>query len=334
MHTRKKSSNYFDWVVKWGGNHLSNPLVRAAYRIFYPLYMSQLSKKFRAWANEIGGVSNPVKIDLKKDLGFELMMQLDLSNTPGRFTHDMIMYHLLLSTGSYEPDVTSAIAYLIGPGDVFVDAGANNGFFSLVASQLVGPTGVVHSFEPNSIVFSRLKTNVTLNHLNNVQLHNEALSDQDGSALLDMRFPEDGLASLVSWRRKRIEQTDNGFNIVKVPTKKLDSIIANTPVSLIKMDVEGAELLALQGAKNIISKNPNLKVIMEFRAYYDNSDLIAFIYEFFKVARIQMSDGVLSFQPLTAKTLAKGHALTLLLFNGDIPETVRVQSGSGKTEAQ
>lgn len=333
MFKQKKPSNAFGKIVKWGGAHLSNPLVRIAYRMFYRLYMSQLSKEFQSWSNKIGGISNPARIDLKKDLGFELVMQLDLSSAPSRFTHDMIMYHAFLSTGSYEPDVTSAIAGLLKPGDVFVDAGANNGFFSLIASHVVGPTGMVHSFEPNPEVFSRLKTNVSLNHLDNIQPHNVALSDHEGIALLDMRFPEDGMASLVSWRRKPIKRMNSASNVIEVPTQKLDSAIANTPVCLIKLDVEGSELSALQGAKAIISKNPNLKILMEFRAYYDNTNLIAFIYQFFKVAKIQMSDGMLSFQPLTSKALAKGHALSLLLFNGDLPNTNRTQNGMFKPES-
>ena len=67
----------------------------------------------------------------------------------------------LMWGAAYEPHVRRCLAVLLRPGDTFVDVGAHIGFFSLIASSLVGGTGKVYAFEADSTLFQRLQANAT-----------------------------------------------------------------------------------------------------------------------------------------------------------------------------
>src|SRR6266849_3549362 len=86
--------------------------------------------------------------------------------------------------GVWEPSVTQFIQGLLGPGAGFVDVGAHQGYYSLLASRVVGPTGHVFAFEPESFNFSRLSENVALNNATNVTAIRQAVGDYTGRAVL------------------------------------------------------------------------------------------------------------------------------------------------------
>ena len=73
--------------------------------------------------------------------------------------------------GHYEPEITDLIKRTLKPGDTFVDIGANTGYYTVLASLLVGSEGTVHSFEPIPYIFSEMQANVSLNSLSNVFLN-------------------------------------------------------------------------------------------------------------------------------------------------------------------
>lgn len=76
------------------------------------------------------------------------------------------------------------MAERLKPGDVFVDVGANIGYFSLLASKLVGPGGRVVAIEASPEVFDLLRRNLELNKAHNVRAVNVAISDREGSLQL------------------------------------------------------------------------------------------------------------------------------------------------------
>ena len=84
----------------------------------------------------------------------------------------------------YEPHVTKALRNLLKPGDVFVDVGANIGYFTLLASTLVGPSGNVISFEPNPNNCELLRRSLTQNNVANVRLHQNAVAESPQRILL------------------------------------------------------------------------------------------------------------------------------------------------------
>lgn len=129
------------------------------------------------------------------------------------------------------------------PGDVFVDAGAYHGWYTLLASRAVGLRGRVIAFEPNPDAFKILTRNLALNGCGNVSALDVALAGVDVSVSL-FTTPDDGVASSLGkvqgWERE-----------VRVSARRLDAVLKEMDiqhVTLLKIDVEGAESDLLNGA--------------------------------------------------------------------------------------
>lgn len=129
-------------------------------------------------------------------------------------------------------------------GEGFVDVGANVGVYTLLAASLVGETGRVDSFEPGAKAFVRLQENVALNNLTQVHLHAMAVGETTGT----VRF------SCEQDTMNRISTGDDGgLAATEVPIDRLDNILAGQRYAMGKMDIEGAELMALRGAQKMLS---------------------------------------------------------------------------------
>jgi len=127
-----------------------------------------------------------------------------------------------------------------------LDVGGNNGNFTIDFAHLVGDNGVVHTFEPQRIIYYQLCTNVFLNGLTNVYCHNEAVSNVDGYLMvetpnyLDKGEVNFGAAEIV---------TEGGE---QVKSSRLDSRTFKDVV-FIKIDVQGYEPFVIEGATNTIN---------------------------------------------------------------------------------
>ncbi len=154
--------------------------------------------------------------------------------------------------GVYDRENINFIKSQIKPGDYFFDIGANVGCFSLTASTCVGDTGKVYAFEPVPKVFNRLNENIGLNGIKNISSIPKALFDKDTI----LKFY---LASQENMGMSSIQEHDNmSGEVVELGAISLDSFIESnniTRVDFIKMDIEGAELKALQGMINTIRKH-------------------------------------------------------------------------------
>lgn len=157
--------------------------------------------------------------------------------------------------GSYSGDQLTLLERLLNEYSVFVDAGANQGEFTVAAAR-VAPRGKIIAFEPVSEYRTRLIENVRLNKFSNVIVIPAALGEEEGSLPIYDQIEDfkdgtrnEGLPSLfASATRRHIRET--------VPVKRLDDVLKElniTCVDVIKMDIEGAEWLALRGAVNIIT---------------------------------------------------------------------------------
>ena len=151
-------------------------------------------------------------------------------------------------TGLYEPPTARVIAELLKPNETFIDVGANSGFFTLLASIRVGPSGRVLSFEPVPSMHKRLLENISVNGMNNVSVQNVALSNVEG-ALPMFEGPEGhkGISSL-----RHIENSSATLEVKTLPLDSFSDTLSS--VKLIKIDVEGAEQLVLEGMTNILNK--------------------------------------------------------------------------------
>ncbi len=152
-------------------------------------------------------------------------------------------------TGDAEPEVQDALAQLIEPGQTVYDVGANIGFFTILCSRLVGPQGRVYAFEPIPQNLATLRRNVALNGLTNVVVVEKALSSSTGTAEMFVS-PWSAFHSLnVAGASKQDNHGPEAGEIV-VQTVTLDEFLQDGDVrapDLVKIDVEGAELIVLAG---------------------------------------------------------------------------------------
>jgi len=167
-----------------------------------------------------------------------------------------IYARLLELAGNKNPDKTLFLREVPGDGCIF-DVGANKGFYTRLFSYLAGTKGEVHAFEPVPKTFDFLKNKIENDpRCRNVILNNCGLGNQEGTVQFSMPGDDDMQVSMKphgdgSWSGKnmttfdcRIDRIDHYFE-----TKKLDRF------DFLKIDVEGAELLVLQGGAETLSKH-------------------------------------------------------------------------------
>jgi FkbM family methyltransferase len=134
------------------------------------------------------------------------------------------------------------------PGDCFIDVGANVGVYTLLAASIVGPAGTVHAFEPMPRTHARLRENVEINGLAHVSCHGIALSEHVGPAQFAAPV-DDSLPSLAYGQSPAA--------IIEVQCSTLDSAFPEGTITMMKLDVEGAEPLILRGAsQHLAAGNP------------------------------------------------------------------------------
>lgn len=162
-------------------------------------------------------------------------------------------------SGAYARDYDDVFAEVskLESGMAFVDIGANAGLFSLVASQRVGANGVVLAFEPNPKVFRQLLDHARLNHLSNFHPFEAAISARSGTAF----FKAGGRDHTGAGHLDR-----DGGEEVRVlsfsDTPELRHLIGTRP-TVIKVDVEGAEALVVEGLMEFIKSSQVSSVILE-----------------------------------------------------------------------
>src|SRR5215469_2694758 len=139
------------------------------------------------------------------------------------------------SLGICEPEVVCAMERIVRAGDTVIDGGANIGFFTIYLAQLVGPTGKVIAIEPGQNNIWKLEENVRLNKMKNVEIVRKPLWHSREVVTLYMRH-EGGRNSL--WPDEGYRGND------KVEACLLQDFM---PARLIKLDIEGAEVAAIDG---------------------------------------------------------------------------------------
>ena len=146
-----------------------------------------------------------------------------------------------------EPAVETLIRHRLRPGDTFIDAGSNVGFYTILAAKLVGPRGRVIACEMVPATADVLRGQVALNGYRNIEVVEGALAPvADETITASLRQGRFGVASITR---------SSGDETVSVKTVTLETILHSLDqVRLMKMDLEGAELGALQGAGLDLSK--------------------------------------------------------------------------------
>ena len=163
---------------------------------------------------------------------------------------DRIIYY----TGVHEGLITKFLHGMVRPGFTCFDVGANLGYYTLFFSNLVGPHGEVHGFEPCPEEFSRLQKNLSLNNLPVARLHQIALSDSTGKIGITGK-KRGGLTRIGS-------SVDEVVHEVQCST--LDEFMKShriTRLDILKVDIDGAEVKFLRGGLATISQHMPIIII-------------------------------------------------------------------------
>jgi FkbM family methyltransferase len=169
-------------------------------------------------------------------------------------------YHLIIylsEGGAHEPGTCRVLESLIVPGDHVIDVGAQVGLLTLVMGRAVGTSGSVLAIEASQVLADcirrTLSTNGLLEHCRVLQT---AVSDKAGTATFHLA-ERSGHSSLFPLSEESRE--------VEVQISPLDDLVSSQDrISLIKVDVEGAELQVLHGMSRILEENPEVLLLVEF----------------------------------------------------------------------
>ena len=183
---------------------------------------------------------------------------------------------LLRSSLSENEPEFRLVRYLVKPGDLVIDIGANVGVYSKILSELVGPDGHVYSIEPFPSTFEILCYNVRKLRLDNVEPVNAAVSDSQ--KVVAMAIPYDSSGAETHYRASIVTQHEKKgkTEATKVQTVTIDSRFVSTSgtISFIKCDVEGHELACIKGATKLLARSRPAWLI-EVSGEPDNTDSAA-----------------------------------------------------------
>jgi len=190
--------------------------------------------------------------------------QIDIDGIKLPIDHNIAMYRYIYY-GVYEEEFVSLLRRIIKQGDVVIEPGANVGYITAILSSLVGENGKVFSLEPSNICYKKIVSYLTKP---NIILMNYAIADIDGELnFIDKEIViSQGYSAFSEFAGKR--ETDNEYLI---PTITVDTLIAKNnlkQIKLLKLDVEGAELMALKGASKALS-NKQIDYILVETAFID-----------------------------------------------------------------
>jgi len=156
-----------------------------------------------------------------------------------------------LRRGEYEAATAAVLRRFLTPGAVFVDLGANEGYFTVFASRLVGPRGIVIAVEPQSRLQSVIKANLDANNCRNVRLVKGVVSSKTQRVNLALTSAiNNGSSSLFRHTKyplpeEEVQSFTVGDLFASVELKRCD---------LMKIDIEGAEYDALIGAQEVLKR--------------------------------------------------------------------------------
>jgi FkbM family methyltransferase len=176
--------------------------------------------------------------------------RVEVQVADGRFWVDMASNFGIRVTSAegYEPETKALLVSFLKPGMAFVDLGANEGFFSVIAARAVGPTGRVLAIEPQSRLGPVIRRNLELNDAANVTLAQVAISAEAGVAEFNLAPDTNSGSSGLSRATRYANPTQS------VRTLTLDLCLqehALTMVDVMKIDIEGYEYEAVLGAKEL-----------------------------------------------------------------------------------
>ena len=198
-----------------------------------------------------------------------------LPNVKLRCYPDSASASTVLYCGLYDYDDMNFLLRYLRAEDSFLDIGANIGVYTLLAASKIH-SGSIYSFEVLPKNYERLQENLKLNQFEQVKTYKVAVSDCTGTIALNLAEGD----SMPFITQTATEKT------ITVPTDTLNNLLQNQPLTnltLAKMDIEGAEILALKGANSLLKKQRPHVWILEINDTvshfgHQKQDLVDFLY--------------------------------------------------------
>lgn len=222
----------------------------------------------------------------------------------------------LVDSGDLERGTRLLIERLLGPGDIFIDVGANLGIHTLAAGRAMRAQGRIIAFEPFDATRRLLEKSIWINGLTPIaEVYGSAVSNKDGRQQLFLGASS-GHHSLFELQEGDAAQAKNAS--IEVTTVRLDTVVAaTTPFTLLKIDAEGAELDVLEGAAALVRDSQDIALIVEFgpahlrRTGQDPAHWLAAFTAFgLEYLAIDVDNGML--QPATMESLEAVESTNLL----------------------
>ncbi|MEU4202928.1 FkbM family methyltransferase [Streptomyces sp. NPDC026294] len=175
-------------------------------------------------------------------------------------TQDLIQRYIYLF-GVWEPHLTRWLERRLRPGDVFVDVGANIGYYSLLASRLVGEKGAVVALEASPDFHRVLRKQVVINGCRNVRAVNAAISDREEMLTFTLASSHNmGANSIVPYAG----EAESTFEVAAQPLSEVLSADELARARVIKIDVEGAEGSVVRGLVPLLDQlRPDAELAIE-----------------------------------------------------------------------
>ena len=171
--------------------------------------------------------------------------------------NDQVVAQGLLVHGTWEPFETELFEQALAPRMVVFCLGAHIGYYALLAARRVGPRGRVYAFEPSPASFRLLVQNVEVNGYRNVITVPKAVSNVTGRATLYLNASN-------TWDHRIYPGAEPRASL-GVDVVRLDGWLrgGETVADLVQMDLQGAEMLALEGMEDLLARSPDVQIFTE-----------------------------------------------------------------------
>ena len=185
--------------------------------------------------------------------------------------HDDIVANTIIGDKIFEKDVFDLASKYIKPNTIVLDVGANFGQMSILFSDMVGKNGKVYSFDADDWIYEIFNKNIEANNkIGKIIPHFGAVYNVGGETLI---FPEQDFEQFGSYGSYGIDYNAKKGREVKTIT--IDDLNIEEPISFIKIDIQGGDLQAMQGAKNTILKN-QMPILFEYEYRFEDKFKMCF----------------------------------------------------------
>jgi FkbM family methyltransferase len=245
-------------IVKALRQFLRRVLPRRIYAAFYPFRF--YLRWAPSWLPRSAGLARIVDEAMRR---WDHRFKVRTKSGPQIFgtTSDLIQRYIYLF-GAWEPNLSEFLTERLRPGDVFVDVGANIGYFTLLASRVVGPTGSVVACEASPDAARQLRRNLQLNGFSNVRVVAVAVHRDERDLVLHAGSP--GNSGTATTTTALPGSTGRSILVRAQPLAKILKPEELSRLRVIKIDIEGGEFDALHGLLPVLPEvRTEFDVVME-----------------------------------------------------------------------